>query len=281
MSVNPKPSYHLCPDFSISPPPNGQLTLGSVLKNLNVDGVSHPLNLNAVIDIPDNEIFPRDGPHSITGFSRTLKYLRSVQGSIWAWIFGPSGPGGQLSWLRSQSDDETLTVDTILTRYFSPTEEYMKKTLEAAGVVMFTRLTHMKKPIYLVTGIKVAVGAKLSQAHTSNTEASGKVVATDPNTGASGGASGSYTSSRSSAMGFDGSKPFVLGIRVRKIWWLKDGTRSTSDDVAGTVLGDSDTDEDEDIFTCAKFDDIAIDNDDYSPDKIVEEREDKTGDEPC
>jgi hypothetical protein len=36
-------------------------------------------------------------------------------------------------------------------------------------------------------------------------------------------------------MGFDGSTPFVVGIRVRKIWWEK-GVRKTSDKVAGAAL---------------------------------------------
>lgn len=162
MSVNPKPSYHLCPDFSISPPPDGHLTLGSILKNLDVDGVAHPLDLGSTIDIPNTEVYPRDAPDSKSGFTRTLHELRSVEGSFRAKIFGLDGLGGSLGFLRKRTDDETLTVEDLQTRYFSPTEEYMKKALELPNVALFVNVTRMKVPVYMVTGIKVAVGAKLS-----------------------------------------------------------------------------------------------------------------------
>lgn len=281
MSVNPKPSYHLCPDFSISPPPNGHLTLGSIIKNLNVDGVAHPLNLNTVIDIPTTDIFPRDGPHSMTGFTRTLRELRTVEGSIWAWILDSEGPGGKLTFLRSRADDETLRVDSLLTRYFSPAEEYMKKALETPGVATFARLTQMKVPIYMVTGLKVAVGAKLSKAQTRSTQASAEAAVTGPHTNASSGAKAAYADDHSAVAGFDGSKPFVLGIRVRKIWWRKDGVRLTSDDVAGSVLGDSDEEDEPDILAGLQFEDVAVGDDDTTSAKVFEEKGNSTGIEPC
>lgn len=235
--TSPKPSYHLCPDFSISPPPDGHLTLGSILKNLDVDGVAHPLSLNSAIVIPDTEIYPRDGPDSKTGFTRSLGELRAVEGGVWAKIFGLDGLGGNLGFLRKRRDDETLTVENLLTQYFSPTEEYMYKSLQIPNVALFVNVTRMKLPVYMVTGLKVAVGAKLSKARAKITKMDGKMGVTDPQTGTSGGGGGGYTSEDADAVGFDGSKPFVLGFRVRKIWW-EDGIRRTSDKVSGTTLAD-------------------------------------------
>jgi hypothetical protein len=236
-STSPKPSYHLCPDFSISPPPHGHLALGSILKNLDVDGVAHPLNPNSAIAIPNTEIYPRDGPDSKTGFTRTLMELRAVEGSVWAKIFSLDGLGGKLGFLRKRTDDEILTVEDLQTRYFSPTEEYMHKSLGLPNVAIFVNVTRMKVPVYMVTGLKVAVGAKLSKAKAKTTKIDGGMGVTDPHSGTSAGGSGGYTSDDADAVGFDGSKPFVLGLRVRKIWW-KDGVIQTSDNVAGSILGD-------------------------------------------
>lgn len=237
MSINPRPSYHLCPDFSISPPPNGHLTLGSILKNLDVDGVAHPLNLGSTIDIPSTEIYPRDAPDRKSRFTRTLHELRSVEGSIWAKIFGCDGLGGKLGFLSKRADDETVTVEDLQTRYFSPTEAYMKNSLELPNVALFVNVTRMKVPVYMVTGIKVAVGAKLSKAKAKTTQAYGEGAGTDFHSGTSAGGCAGYTSEGNAAGSFDGSKPFVLGFRVRKIWW-KNGVRRTSDKVVGSTLED-------------------------------------------
>ncbi|ENH72262.1 hypothetical protein FOC1_g10004499 [Fusarium oxysporum f. sp. cubense race 1] len=234
-STSPKPSYHLCPDFSIAPPPDGHLTLGSVLESLDVDGVAHPLNLNAAIEIPAEHIFPRNGPDSKTGFTRTLKELRSVEASIWAKIFNLQGLGGTFNFLNKRTDDESLTVEEIQTRYFSPTEEYMTKSLELPDVASFVTVTQKKLPVYMVTGLKVAIGAKLSRVESKTKNVKAEIGASDPQGMVSAGGTGGYTSEDTSAMGFDGSTPFVLGIRVRKIWWEK-GVRKTSDKVAGVAL---------------------------------------------
>ncbi|KAJ4141760.1 hypothetical protein NW768_000977 [Fusarium equiseti] len=236
-STSPKPSYHLCPDFSIAPPPNGHLTLGSVLESLDVDGVAHPLNLNAAIEIPEEEIFPRDGPDSKTGFTRTLKELRSVETSIWAKIFSLHGLGGSFSFLSKRTDDESLTVDEIQTRYFSPSQEYMTRSLELPNVASYVTVARKKLPVYLVTGLKVAIGAKLSQVESKTKDVKAEMGASDPQGIASAGARGGYGSENTSTMGFDGSTPFVVGIRVRKIWW-ENGVRKTSDKVVGAALDD-------------------------------------------
>lgn len=236
-STSPKPSYHLCPDFSIAPPPDGYLTLGSILKNLDVDGVAHPLNLNAAIEVPAEDVFPRRVPDSKTGFTRTLKELRAVETSIWAKIFSLQGLGGIFNFLYKRTDDESLTVEDIQTRYFSPGEEYMTKSLELPNVASFVSVTRKKLPVYMVTGLKVAVGAKLSKVESKTKIVKGEVGASDPHGIASGGGSVGYTSEDTSAMGFNGSTPFILGIRVRKIWWEK-GVRKTSDKVAGVALDD-------------------------------------------
>ncbi|KAF5702069.1 major facilitator superfamily transporter [Fusarium mundagurra] len=280
-STSPKPSYHLCPDFSIATPPDGHLTLGSILLSLDVDGVAHPLNLNAAIGIPPEHIFPRNGPDSKTGFTRTLKELRSVEASIWAKIFSLQGLGGTFNFLNKRTDDESLTVEEIQTRYFSPTEEYMTKSLELPDVAGFVTATQKEDPVYMVTGLKVAIGAKLSKVESKTKNLKAEIGASDPQGMVSAGGSGGYASEDTSAMGFDGSTPFVLGIRVRKIWWEK-GVRKTSDKVPGRALDNDRAHDKASPVSGARFVEDFLVDDDETPtaEKIFANEIDGLGIEP-
>ena len=237
MSFNPKPSYHLCPSFMIPPPPDGHLDLGSILTNLDSDGVDNPLNIYSRISVPEEQIYPRNKPDEKHGFTRTLKELRSVEAGIWAKICGFGSVGARF--LRERSDDETLTVVKLLTRYFSPSKEYMDESLGDANVTTYVEDTQKKQPLYMVTGYMYVEGAKLSRADTKSTEVGGEASATDPATQSSMGGKAGYKDSSSSGAGFNGSTSFILGLRVRKIWWKKDGERQMSDKVAGATLEDS------------------------------------------
>ena len=237
-SVSPKPSFHLCPDFSISPPPDGHLQLGSILRGVDLDGVLMPLNIGATVDVPSDQLWPRNKPQEKTGFSRNLRELRSLEGSLWAKLFGGHGPGAAFSFLLRRDNDETLTVDKLLVRYFLPTEAYVKQALEADGVAFYVRSTKQKKPVYLITGLMWVEGAVLSKIQSRQKKLGAQGGATDPHSGTTGGASGGYEGDDSVGASFDGSTPFVLGIRVRKIWWDKEGARKDALDVVGATLGD-------------------------------------------
>ncbi|KAF2801992.1 uncharacterized protein BDZ99DRAFT_212406 [Mytilinidion resinicola] len=233
-SISPQPSFHLCPDFSIAPPPDGHLQLGSVLHTLDIDGVLTPLDIGATVLVPESQRWPRDNPMEKMGFNRSLKELRGLEGSIWAKIFGWNGLGAMFSFLRRRENDETLAVEKLFVQYFIPTTEYMKQALEVNGVAFYIRENKFKEPVYLVTGLMWTEGAKLSKIKSKKNKVSGQAAVT----GTTGGTSGAYESEESLYSSFDGSTPFILGIRVRKIWWDKEGTRHNEHDVVGATLGD-------------------------------------------
>ncbi|CAH0055815.1 unnamed protein product, partial [Clonostachys solani] len=208
--------------------------------------------------------------------------LRAIEASIWAKIFSFEGLGGHLSLLRKRSDDEALTVDCLQTRYFSPNDEYMQKSLALPTVSQFVTVAKTKKLlVYMVTGLKVAFGAKLAKANAKTTKVNGKLGMTDPQGGASGGASAGYTSEDAAAVGFDASTPFILGIRVRKIWW-DNGIRNTADKLAGAALEDG-KDQDQD-FPSTNFqfvDDFSVDEADTSSrEKLFTNENNELGIEP-
>ncbi|KAI0153425.1 hypothetical protein BJ166DRAFT_356594 [Pestalotiopsis sp. NC0098] len=238
-SFSPRPSFHLCPDFSIAPPPDGHLELGSVLRGLDFDGVFSPLNIGDSIPVPDSHLRPLNGPAEKAGFSRSLKELRGLEGSVWATVFGSQGLGAAFSFLRNRKDDETLTVEKLFVRYFIPTTEYIKTTLETDGIALYINSTKREKPVYLITGLMWTEGAKLSKIQSKKSKSTGQVAATDPNSGTTVGVKGAYENDESFSSSFDGSTPFILGIRVRKFWWDKSGIRQSAEDIVGATLGGS------------------------------------------
>ncbi|KAJ4256759.1 hypothetical protein NW762_008855 [Fusarium torreyae] len=236
-SFSPKPSFHLCPDFSIAPPPDGHLELGSVLRGLDLSSILSPLDFGDTVKVPESQLFPVDKPSEKRGFSRSLKELRGLEGNIWAKLFGGSGLGVGFSALRQRENDETLTVKKLYVRYFIPTAEYMKNALEIDGVSFYVNSTSRKQPVYMITGLMWTEGSKLSKIQSKKTKVSGEAAATDPNTGTSAGGSAAYNNEANLLSSFDGSTPFILGIRTRKIWWDKDGTRRDEEYTAGSTLG--------------------------------------------
>lgn len=258
-SISPKPSFHLCPDFSIAPPPNGHLQLGAVLQALNIDGVLTPLDIGATKPVPESQLWPKDKPQEKQGFNRSLKELRSVEASIWAKIFGWDGLGAMFDFLCKRENDETLTVKKLLVRYFIPTPEYVKEALELDGVAFYVKNTKFRKPVYLITGLMWTEGAKLSKIQSKKDKISSRAAAADPNSGTTGGASGACESGESISSSFDGSTPFILGIRVRKIWWDEEGIRQDAHDTVGTTLGDAKGKE-TDILNGVKFVDDEADS---------------------
>jgi len=235
-SISPKPSFHLCPDFHIAPPPNGHLKLGSVLQNLKIEGVLNPLDNGAAATVPDSKLYPRDKPSEKAGFCRTMKQLRGIEGSIWAKIFGWDGLGAMFSFMRKRQNDETLTVDKLFVRYYTPTPEDVDDALAIASVAYYISEHDDEEPVYLITGLMWVESARLSKVQSKKHKVGGQLAATDPHTGTSAGAGGNVDSEDSMASSFDGSTPFILGIRVRKIWWDKDGTRHAAEDVVGSTL---------------------------------------------
>ncbi|KAK2738091.1 major facilitator superfamily mfs-1 [Colletotrichum kahawae] len=236
-SINPTPSYHLCPDFSIAPPPNGHLQLGSMLSGLDIDGVSSPLDFNATKIVPESELLPRDSPQVLKGFSRSLRDLRGLRGSMWARLCGNIGSfaGVTASFLKSRDHDEILTIDKVFIRYFIPSKEYMKQALGIDGMDFYIKDTRMRESIYMVTGLMWTEGARLSNVSPRASRPSARLAVASPSTGTTG-TNGRVAVERV-ATSFDGLSPFLLGLRVRRIWWDKSRIRHDVLETVGATLG--------------------------------------------
>jgi hypothetical protein len=237
VSINPKASYHLCPDFSTGTLESSPLQLGSILKNLDVDGLA-PVNERSLIPVPEEERWPRNGPDVKRGLKFSMSDLKSAEFSVWAKVFGANGLGGKLGWLSKWTEDEDLTIDALKTRYFNPDDKYMAKVLASRELAARLKVTKKKLPIYMITGLKWVEGASLTKkaGRTHGLIAEGGGV--DPNTGIAGGGTGNLRDEETAEASFKESSDFTLGYRVRKISWNVWGKQQIDDKVAGAVLED-------------------------------------------
>ncbi|KAF5705143.1 major facilitator superfamily MFS-1 [Fusarium mundagurra] len=241
------PFYHLALSFSHRPFLNGPFRLGTIVNNL----VEYfPLNqgLNNVVPIPDGQRYYdttsdalADVQHSRDGQGGLL--VSALDGII----------GGNASLHRGRHDGDVYRIDNVETTYFYPEDDYYEKCLQLHQVERFNKKFKYKKPIYLITGLKVAHRASITMESGrqigGNTEANVQVptVPVDLEVGAQAGAS----SSSEVVSSFTKPDAFILAIQVRKIYhkraFLSGETKlATETVVKGAVLVDDDDIEDKD-----------------------------------
>ncbi|KAL7898492.1 hypothetical protein HDV63DRAFT_403703 [Trichoderma sp. SZMC 28014] len=193
------PYFHLCPDLNSFAPPNGQLKLGTMLRDLSIENVMFPFDAGKAIEVPDLQLWPLDGAFEIGGFTRTLEELG--EGNMLEVIAGNDmgSKPDRVQFLENKN--KILKVEKLNGQCFIPTPEYIDKALEMDGVASYIESTERKRPVYMITGLMW-------------TEGDAKLV------------------DKRGKDGFtrDSSHPFIVGIRVRKMWWRKNGTRYESKD---------------------------------------------------
>ncbi|KAI2615064.1 hypothetical protein GGR54DRAFT_613920 [Hypoxylon sp. NC1633] len=149
-----KPTYHLPPNFSTPPPPKGPFHLGTVLRNFEEKEQMRPLNQGETqrIAIPE-----KYSDHK-GGFTATRKKLKSGELGLWAKFMGLEGVGGEASISAERSDSDKYEFDSVETESFYPGSEYISDCLNLSDVEDYLQGSHYKKPVYLVTGLKVGKG---------------------------------------------------------------------------------------------------------------------------
>ncbi|UKZ69412.1 uncharacterized protein TrAtP1_010422 [Trichoderma atroviride] len=206
-SYSPIPTFILCPDFNIPPPPLGQLQLGSVLGDLGIQGVLNPINRGDEIQVSESSLVPADGPLEKAGFTRHLEDLHHGKSSIWARILNEDVLGAKF--FGKRTGNETLTVDKLFMRYFTPSEEFKSKLL---NLQRLSKVQHQQGTI------------------------SSELAVPEPLSSTSIGLEGSYSHGSTISCGFSSSSPFILGFRVKKIWWDRHGKWHEKERTAGCTL---------------------------------------------
>ena len=153
-----KKCYFLAPTRNYAP--DNRIRLGSIISSASVP--DEPINQTA---------FPIE-PAAVdtlteTGWSLTHSQLREASAGIWAsFLQLIIGLGGDAGFSSLTNDSETLSCERVVTSEFMPTKAFVEACVNSADVS--SHLIEHKhsflfasrpKPIYMITGIKVAHNA--------------------------------------------------------------------------------------------------------------------------
>ncbi|KAI8654176.1 hypothetical protein LRP88_01795 [Fusarium phalaenopsidis] len=203
-------TYHLPPNFSIGPAPHGPIQLGSILTNLRDVEV---LNSDCRVPIDEEKVFS----HTQHGFRATASHMRRGELGIWAKAVGFEGLGGELSGSRETSRECKYNFHRLDTLYFSPSPAYRHASMKELDVVEYVEATDWA-PVYLVTGLKVAVQPSVQMSTSKSFAALGEAGVSEV-TGlpVNVGPRFDFQCQDRSSEGWTTSDDFIFGIRVEKL----------------------------------------------------------------
>ncbi|RSL45906.1 hypothetical protein CEP54_014095 [Fusarium duplospermum] len=203
-------TYHLPPNFSIGPAPRGPIQLGSILANLKDIEV---INSDCHVPIDAEKVFS----HTQHGFQATASRMRRGKLGIWAKAVGFEGLGGELSGSRETNREFEYKFGRLDTLYFTPTPAYRRASMKELDVAEYVEAKGWA-PVYLVTGLKVAVQPSVQMSTSRSFAALGEAGVSDitglpVNVGPRVDLRGQDQSSE----GWTTSDDFIFGIRVEKL----------------------------------------------------------------
>jgi hypothetical protein len=163
-------TYLPAPNFHIPPPPGCPVALGQILVNpsdplytLNAGKVIAPLDCPAIDALPAK------------GFSATRSQLKENDFKLWANLASlfPVGAGGEAT--STASVEDVFTIGRVETTFFVPSQAYLEQSVNIPEVRRYLDGSRWRKPLYIVTGIKIARGATITSS--SSTGSSGHIDA--------------------------------------------------------------------------------------------------------
>ncbi|TQS33211.1 hypothetical protein Golomagni_06453 [Golovinomyces magnicellulatus] len=217
-------------------PPDGPIKLGNVITS--VKKPHRPLFCNPPPE--DSGIFKTDK----SKVQYTKEKLRTGKFSILTKFLSVLGFGVDIGADVDNSDAETFVFETLETAQFTPTSSYVQKSIEASNVRQFLELSRYRKPVYIITGIKVVKGgqaittksrsrgAKLG-VEVDGTIWTGGAVPVDGGPGVEGTVGNKYNSK------WEGGSDFVFAFRVSKVWISDKKNQVVNEDeyLKGAMLG--------------------------------------------
>ncbi|KAL7971568.1 hypothetical protein HDV63DRAFT_416613 [Trichoderma sp. SZMC 28014] len=215
-----KPTYHLPPNFSTPPPPNGPFHLGTVLQDFEKKEQMRPLNQEDSQRIP----IPKKHEDVKGGFTATRKKMKSGEFGLWAKCMGLNGVGGEASIAAERQDSDRYSFESFETQFFYPTSKYISDCLKLPDVDDYLQGSLHEKAVYLVTGLKIGKGVVVGVDKT--TSIKGNVEADVSSPGGANidvGVKFGGGLENEAAFTFTESSDVVIGIQCVKIYHEKSG----------------------------------------------------------
>lgn len=163
--ANLKKTYFLTPSFDYPPPPTGPIKLGNILSD--PASPDRPLNPGKTIVPP-----PEDGITTTvkTDWKSELSKMNSASVGLYAkfleLVVG-AGVDAAVNWDHKNTDEYSFA--RLETTYFNPLEvsEYLTESLKTPNVkAHIEKGWARKRPVYIITGLKVVRGGKLKSSKT-------------------------------------------------------------------------------------------------------------------
>ena len=246
-SIPSTPTYFLAPSCDF--PADGLITLGSIITHPKTPQKSLNHRNNQRVAVPADEIQESFKDN----WKDAIKVARHNKVTLWAsFLQMILGFGTDASVGVTQGRDDVYKFRQLETRFFEPDAGYIETSLKAEGVITYTSATRYKKPVYMVTGVKIARGASVTSNTLKGYEAMLKVGfdgTTLIGVPISGGPKVETSSMKGREVKFDNSSDYVFAYRVVKIKFSKDGNvKGHEDYVKGAFFSnDEGTNSEEDL----------------------------------
>ncbi|KIL92962.1 hypothetical protein FAVG1_04143 [Fusarium avenaceum] len=201
-------------------PPNGPIKLGNVISSVKEPHrprFYHPPSADSDITKLETK-----------SVQYTKEKFKSGRFSILTKFLSVFGFGIDVGAEIERSDQETFFFKTLETSQFIPTAAYLQKCVEAETVRRYLEITRYRKPIYIITGLKIVTGAEANTLK-SRTVGSNLAVEVDGTVWSGGavpvgggpGIEGKTTTSQGTK--WEATGDFVFAFRVSKVVVKKTG----------------------------------------------------------
>jgi hypothetical protein len=226
------PSYIPAPNWDI-PADSSVVVLGRMIKDPKNPESQIPKSNVVSIAPSDIQLGDKEDWHT------TSTQFRSGKIGVWAKCLQIVGLGGDLSFSKLKSSLEDHKFGRLETKYFLP-DEYLKKALEDPFVQGYLEVNSGRKPVYMITGIKIARGASVSTEKKKDIGVDGKLgvdltaLAATP---VSFGPEGKLERNDRRKIEYSKSTDYIFAYRLTRLKLKKGGGFSGKSYVSGAVFG--------------------------------------------
>lgn len=204
-----QPTYFVLSDTTFQP--NKSLSLGRIVKS--PSDLADPLNPGKLSQIDKEQI------ETVLKTDVTIKLSNQNSGklSIFAKFASVAGASARAGYENSGGAE--YIVKKLETKHFNPDEEFLKACFEMKGVKSYLAKVKFRKPIYMITGVKIAYGAKYNSENMKRKDAAATTSADVSGSGfqASVGGEGEFKKEKGTNVAWDGSDDFVFAVRLHEV----------------------------------------------------------------
>ena len=211
-----KKTYFLAPNFDY--PPSSNISLGRIWTDPSDPGTC--INPSGPLPFPSTTQVQHG--HKTDWRNKTSGEHRGMIG-VWARFLQVVGLDAEARVTWHNSNGDTYEFKRLDTEFIDPTTEYYTQSVLVPSVAEYIVDTKFKKPIYMITGVKIARGADVEQARweEAGTHLRVGVNGTTAVSPLAAGPEVTISSSGSETTSSKGSSDFVFAYRLREIYYSK------------------------------------------------------------